>query len=77
MESLALIASVIAVAVFVSGPLAFVLLLYDYPYLGGTLGAIAVPLGVWWAWTMRGHVGWFGVLSAALGLWTVVQAWSH
>ena len=77
MESLAMLAAVIGIAVLLSGPLAVTALLYDYVYIGGTLGALAVPLGVWWAYTVRGQAGWVGLISAAMGVWTVLQAWHH
>lgn len=77
MESLAMLAALIGLAVLLSGPLAVTLLVYDYPYLGGTLGAVATVIGVWWAYTVRSSAGWVGVLSAAMGVWAVLQAYRH
>ena len=77
MESLALLAALIGLAVLVSGPLAVTLPVHAHPYLGRSLGAIATVIGVWWAYTVRGSAGWVGILSAALGLWTVLQAYHH
>ena len=77
MESLALLAALIGLAVLASGPASVALLLSDYPYTAGLVGAIASMIGVWWAYTVRGAAGWIGVLSAAMGLWTVLQAYRH
>ena len=77
MESLTLLVSLIFLSVLLSGPLAITLLLAGYPYVGGTLGAIAAMVGIWWACTVSTSIGWVGLLSSALGLWSVLQAWRH
>lgn len=77
MESLALVAALIGLAVLASGPLALATLLSGYPYTAGTIGAIASVIGVWWAYTLRGPVGWVGLASAAIGIWVVLQAYGH
>lgn len=77
MESLAMLAALIGLAVLLSGPLSVTLLLYDYPYLAGTLGAMASIAGTWWAYTVRGPAGWIGLLSAVMGVWAVLQAYRH
>ena len=76
-ESLALLAALIGLAVLASGPLALATLLSGYPYTAGVIGAVASMLGVWWAYTVRGQAGWIGLASAALGLWVVLQAYKH
>lgn len=77
MESLAILAAVIGLAVLVSGPLSVAALIAGYPYTAGVLGAAATVIGVWWAYTVRGQAALFGVLSAAMGLWAVLQAYRH
>jgi cadmium resistance protein CadD (predicted permease) len=75
MESLALVAGLVVLAVTLSGPFAYLFLYSGYPYIGGTLGMVAAMLGIWWALVMRGQVAWFGLASAAVGLWVALQAW--
>lgn len=77
MESLALLAALIGLVVLTSGPLSVTLIVFDYPYLGGTIGAFASIIGVWWAYTVRSSAGWVGVFSAAMGIWAVLQAYRH
>ncbi len=75
MESLALVAGLVFLAVMLSGPFAYLFLYSGYPYIGGTLGMVAALLGIWWAWIMPGQVAWFGLASAAIGLYVTVRAW--
>lgn len=73
-ESLALLAALIGLAVLVSGPLALTAVLFDYVYVGTVLGAVASALGLWWAYTVRGAIGWVGIFSAAMGIAAIVLA---
>ena len=75
MESLALVAGLVFLAVVLSGPFAYLFWYSGYPYIGGTLGMIAGALGIWWAVVMRGQVAWFGLVSAAVGLYVALQVW--
>lgn len=77
MESLAVLAALIGLVVLTVGPLSVTLIVLDLPYLGGTIGAFATVVGVWWAYTVRSSAGLVGVFSAAMGLWAVLQAYRH
>lgn len=77
MESLAVLAALIGLVVLTAGPLSVTLVVFNLPYLGGTIGAFATIIGVWWAYTVRSSAGLVGVLSAAMGLWAVLQAYRH
>jgi len=73
-ESLALIASLVFLAVVSLGPVAVLFSVYGYVYIGGTVGIIAFSAGVWWAFVMTGPVAIFGVISAGFGLFAALQA---
>ena len=75
MESLALVAGHVLLAVMLSGPFAYLFWYSGYPYIGGTLGMVAVVLGAWWACTMRTGIAWVGLASAAVGILVTLQAW--
>ena len=72
-ESLAVIAGLVFLAVVLSGPVAYLLWYSGYPYMGGTLGIVAIVLGVWWACTVRTQIAWAGLASAAVGLYVALQ----
>lgn len=77
MESLALLAAAIGLAVLASGPASVGLLLAGYPYTAGILGGIATVIGVWWAYTVRGQTAVVALASAAMGVWSLLQAYRH
>lgn len=77
MESLAVIASLIFLCVASIGPAAVVLQAFGYVYIGGTLGLLALPVGLWWAYVMRGPIALVGLASAGMGLWAALQAYRH
>lgn len=75
MESLAAIAALVFLFVAASGPLAVAMTLSGYVYIGGTLGIIAVPVGLWWFFLMSGPVAYVGLASGFAGGWATLQAW--
>lgn len=77
MQSLALLASLIFLCVASIGPAAVLLQAYGYVYIGGTLGLLAVSVGLWWCYVMRGPVAVVGLATAAAGLWAALQAYKH
>ena len=77
MESLAILAAVIGLAVLVSGPLSVAALIAGYPYTAGILGALSTIIGIWWAYSVRGQTALIALASAGMGLWSLLQAWRH
>lgn len=70
MGSLALLAGLIFLATFASGPVAAVAARNDRPILAVFLGVIAVYLGGhWWS-----AVGPMGIVSVVLGAYAIVRA---
>lgn len=77
MESLALLAAVIGLVVLTSGPLSVAAFIACYPYTAGILGALATIIGIWWAYSVRGQTALIALASAAMGVWSLLQAWRH
>ena len=75
MQSLAVLAALVALSVLLVGPAAALLTWRGWPYMGATLGVVAVTLGTWWICTVHWQAGIIGWLSAGLGLWSVLQGW--
>lgn len=74
MESLAVAAAIVFLTVLLSGPLAYLATNNGYVYVGAILGLAAITIGLWFAGVMHMGIGWVGLVSAALGAWSVLQA---
>lgn len=72
-----LIAALMFSAVTLIGPVAVTCTLTGRVYMGGTLGLLALPMGMWWLYVANGPVAYVGLFSSVMGFWSALQAFKH
>lgn len=73
MESLALLVFLIFCAVFLCGPIAYLLAMYKWNILAVIVSALAIWLGIYWFVTIYTWFKYLGILSSILGVLALLK----